>query len=445
MFLDINVNFSLSSTSVSGLLGGDEASYTVALTQVSSNRRWWGWYNSPGLYVTGKRFRRLAHSAKADIMLDSDSKEGAPSGRVHIDPLVLFAHEGWSAGPAFNGIYCGTSIRTTGPLASWLMKRAANADYQQTEGRKVQPVNVTVIQLEQVDSLRPQMTFDHPEPYLASIPIFSSLFTCAVSGWNRQWYACSVILLGTLSRGLACFFMGSGDLIFDYPNSAYGSPSGDGILGSDHELVLLKGNANVVNAVTRGRFLFRFWKEYTCRIVEWCSILLIIPAIAQLILIPQSDFFGQLMFVVSIAISWAYNLWLSFHDKAKVEETIFKEILGTPRLRKFAFRNRTSAVAFVLLILKDDPVFLVVWKKILDIYLPWGPRVWEIWREVIIERLERRESFAFAESLWKRKELTPQEQDLLRGLFQDAEDAAEAYNHLKNPELGIMTFSNALV
>ncbi|KAI6030115.1 hypothetical protein EDC04DRAFT_110946 [Pisolithus marmoratus] len=159
-----------------------------------------------------------------------------------------------------------------------------------------------------------------------------------------------------------------------------------------------------------------------------------VPTIAQLILIPRSDFSGQLVFVISIAISWAYNLWLSFHDEARVEEAIFKEILGTPRLRKFAFRNHTSAVAFILLILKGDPVFLVVWKKILDIYLPWGPRVWEIWREVIIERLERRESFTFTESLWNRKELTPQEQGLLRGLLQDAEDAVEAYNHLKNPK-----------
>ncbi|KIK25145.1 hypothetical protein PISMIDRAFT_677380 [Pisolithus microcarpus 441] len=66
---------------------------------------------------------------------------------VCIDPSVLFEHEGWSGGPAFKGIYSGSSIQTTGPLASWLMKKASKTECQKIEGRKTQPVNVTIAQL----------------------------------------------------------------------------------------------------------------------------------------------------------------------------------------------------------------------------------------------------------------------------------------------------------
>lgn len=143
---------------------------------------------------------------------------------------------------------------------------------------------------------------------------------------------------------------------------------------------------------------------------------------------------GQLMFVVSIVVSWLYNIWLS-REKADVEEAIFKEVLGDPCLHKFIFPNRTSAVAFLLLVSSNDPRNRKIWYEILDKYLPRGPPVWEIWRDTITERLNRGEPFKFDENHWNRDELTLEEdQKLLKSLLQDAMDAMEVYDKFKNPE-----------
>ncbi|KAI6167762.1 hypothetical protein EDD17DRAFT_1534797 [Pisolithus thermaeus] len=431
-----NSDFVLNSTAVAGLLGGEEATSTVALTQIYDKRRWLGWYNSPGSYVMGKHFRRLARSAKVDVVFDSDSKAGTASGSemVHIDPSVLFTHEGWSGGPAFKGIYSGSSIQTTGPLASWLMKKAAKKDCEKIEGRKTQPVNVTVAVLERTDTLRQEMTFHHRSPPLAFVPIVASLSTCAVCGWYCQWYAFSMILVGILSRGFACLFIGSGNLVFDHPKPAEGSPPGDGVLGCDQDLVLLTGDEYVVNALTRGRFFFRFQSKYTCRMVEGCSILLIVQAIAQLIFIPQSKLFGQLMFVSSLAVSWIYNLWLSSRDKGEVKEAIFEQVLGNPSLTKFVFPNRASAVVFLLLVSNNsrtssNPKKL---KKIMDFFLPSDSEVWEIWKETIAERLKSGQALQFNDTHWNREELTVEDdRKLLKILFEDAKDAVKAYNMFK--------------
>ncbi|KAI5992775.1 hypothetical protein EDD15DRAFT_2441953 [Pisolithus albus] len=427
-----NSDFVLNCAAVAGLLGGEDATSTVALTQIYDKRRWLGWYNSPGSYVMGKHFRRLARSAKVDVVFESDSEASAASGSrmVHIDPSVLFTHEGWSGGPAFEGIYSGTSIQTTGPLASWLMKKASKTDCEKIEGRKTQPVNVTVAILEQVESLRQQMTFHHRSPTLAFVPILVSSITCSACGWYHQWYAFSMIIVGILSRGFACLFIGSGNLVFDHPKPADGSPPGDGVLGSDQDFVLLKGTEYVVNAVTRGKFFFRFRSKHTCRMVEGCSILLVVQAIVQLIFIPQSKLFGQLMFVLSLAISWAYNLWLSSRDKGEVKEGIFKQVLGEPSLTKFVFPNRVSAVVFLLLVSNkpEAPGNPRKLKKIMDIFLPSDSEVWGIWKETIAEQLKKGNALQFRDPHWNRKELTVEDdRKLLKTLFRDAKDAMKAY------------------
>ncbi|KIO05933.1 hypothetical protein M404DRAFT_25185 [Pisolithus tinctorius Marx 270] len=438
-----NSTFVLNSTAMAGLLGGEEATSTVALTQIYDRRKWLGWYNSPGSYVMGKHFRRLARSAKVDIVYDNGPESGTASGSqmVHIDPTLLFEHEGWSKGPAFKGIFSGTSIDATGPLASQLMKKATKEDCRKVDGRTTQPVNVTVAILEQVDSLRQQMTFNHRSPLLAILPIVASLTTCLTCGLYRQWWAFSMILVGILARGFACLLIGSGNLVFDHPKPAEGSPPGDGVLGSDQDFVLLKGNEYVVNAVTRGRFFFRFRSKYACCMVEWCSILLIVQAIAQLVFIPQSKLFGQLMFVVSLAFSWAYDLWFSSFDKGEVQEAIFQQVLGKPSLIKFVFPNRVSAVVF-LLVSNDNPRTSGnprKLKKILDIFLPSNSEVWEIWKDTITERLKNRQALQFSDTHWNREELTLEDdRKLLKTLFGDAKDAEKAYAIFKNHDAGII-------
>ncbi|KAI5985739.1 hypothetical protein EDD15DRAFT_2373840 [Pisolithus albus] len=424
-----NATFMLNSSGVAGLLGGEEAMSTVALAQIYSKRKWLGWYNTPGSYIIGKRFQRLARSVISDPHVNPGS--GARSGAVHIDPALLLQHDGWSKGPVFKGIYSGTSMHETGPLASLLMKKCIRMFGTKVEGRKTQPVNVTIVELEPNPNLQPQTRFYHSPPICAIIPIAVSLLTCAMCGLYGEWYACSMILLGILARGLTCVFIGSGKLVFHHPKPADGSPPGDGILGCDHDLVLLKGDENVVSAVTRGRFFFSFQSKHACRMVELCSFLLIAQAIAQLICVPQSNLFGQLMFVFSIAISWVYNLWFLSYDKVEVREEIFRSVLGSPKLRKFVFPNRSSAIVSLLLFSSDneglpgDPKKL---KKIMDGFLPSGSLVWEIWKGIVIEHLSNGWPLRFNDTHWNRQDLSSaSDRSLLRTLLQDAETAYAAF------------------
>ncbi|KAI6030098.1 hypothetical protein EDC04DRAFT_109690 [Pisolithus marmoratus] len=415
-----NTKFILDSTSVAGLLGGDEAMSTIALAQIYNRRKWLGWYNTPGSCTIGKHFRRLAHSIVSDSHVNPGSGTGS---EMHIDPALLLQHDGWSKGPVFKGIYSGTFMHETGPLASFLMKKCIKKGGTSIKSRRTQPVNVTIVRLEKVPSFQTRF---HPSPPLSAIiPIVVSLTSCAACGLYGELYSFFMILFGILARGLTCVVIGSGELVFDHPESAGGSPPGDGILGCERELVLLKGKENVVNAVTRGTFFFSFRSKHACRTVQLCSFLLILQAIAQLICVPQSNFFGQLMFVVSIATSWMYNLWFQFIDKAEIREQIFHQVLGSPNLQKSVFLNRSSAVVFLLLSLDDqarsgDQKNL---KRIMDDLLPSGALVWERWKGIVIEFVQNDRPLHFEETHWNHPDLAEPDRLLLKTLLQDAEAA----------------------
>ncbi|KAI6167757.1 hypothetical protein EDD17DRAFT_1718862 [Pisolithus thermaeus] len=421
----------LNSSGIAGLLGGEETLSTVALAQIYDGRKWLGWYNTPGSYTIGKHFRHLARSVISD--LHANSGPGTESGMVHVDLALLLRRNSWFKGPAFKGIYSGTSLHETGPLASLLMKKYTRMSGTLIEGRTTQPVNVTIAKLEQNPGLQPQMKFDHPAPICAIIPISVSLATCGICGLYCEWYAFSMILLGILARGLTCVFVGSGELVFDHPESTVGSPPGDGILGCDHELVLLKGSENVVNAITRGRLIFHFRSKRACHMVELCSFFLITQAIAQLICVPQSSLFGQLMFVFSIVTSWVYSLWFLSYKKVEVREEFLRSVLGSPKLEKFVFPNRSSAIVSLLLFsgenekLSGDSKKL---KEIMDGFLPSGTLVWEIWKGIVIEHLTNGKPLCFDDTYWNHQNL-PSEPDrsLLRTLLKDAETAYAAYGN----------------
>ncbi|KAI6030099.1 hypothetical protein EDC04DRAFT_2898630 [Pisolithus marmoratus] len=405
-----NAKFTLDSTSVAGLLGGEEAMSTMALTQIYDMRKRSGWYNTPGSYIIGKRFRRLARSIISESHPNISS--GVESEIVHIDSTLLLQHDGWSNRPVFKAIYSGASMHETGPLTSFLMKKCTKMSGTLIEGRRTQLAN-----------------FHLSTPICAIIPIAVSLATCAICGLYGEWYAFSMILLGILARGLTCVFIGSGELVFDHPKCAEGSPPGDGILGCDQELILLKGDENAVNAVTRGRFFFSFRSKHACRTVELCSFLLIFQAIAQLIFVPQSNLFGQLMFVVSIAISGVYNLWSQSVDKAEIREQVFHEVLGSPKLRKYVLPNHSSAVVFLLLSVDNRTPSgnVAKWKKIMDDYLPSGALVWEIWKGIVIGYLKDGQPLHFDDTHCNHPDLSSEhDRLLLKTLLKDAETAYTA-------------------
>ncbi|KAI6167791.1 hypothetical protein EDD17DRAFT_1751206 [Pisolithus thermaeus] len=406
-----NAKFVLDSTSVVGLLGGEQAMSAVALTQIHTQRKWLGWYNTPGENIPAV------------------SGKGIEREMMYIDPALLY--DGWSSGPVFKGIYSGTAMQETGPVASLLMKECIGISGTRINGRLTQSVNVTIAKLERNSHFQLQMKFRYIPLIGPLLPISVSLTTCALCGLYGEWYAFSMILLGILARGLTCVIIGSGNLLFVHPQSAKGSPRGDGILGCDHELVLLKGNENDVNAVTRGRFSFSFGSKHARRMVELCSFLLTTQAVAQLILVPQSNLFGQLMFVVSIAISSLYNMFSPSSDEVEIRQEIFRNVLGSRELKKFVFPNRCCAVVSLLLYSVDEkmsPVDLAKLKKIMDHFLPSGALAWEKWKEIVIERLERRQPLHFDDTHWNHQDLVSEDdRSLLKTLLEDAEVAYAAF------------------
>jgi len=405
--------FTLSTSGVAGVIGGDEATSAIATVNIYESRRWLGWYNTPGSYQISKRLGLLAKSRIHDGFFPG----------VQTDPAKLVDLD-ITKGPKFTAAHSGTVIEDTGHLASLVVKECAALEGKAVEGRKTQAVGVTVVELSHVPAARMYPKRINPyTPIIATIPIAVSLAGCVACGVFEDWYAFSLILLGILANGIASLVIGSGKLQFTHPVPAMGSPPGDGILGSGKEIVLLKGAEGAVNSITRGSFSLSFSNEAELRSIGWCSALLTIQFIAQLLLIPQASLFGQILFVTSLGVSWIYNSWLASLDKDKIQRDIlFNSVLHTPFLTKYTLGTFTTTVVFALLVLQpEEPI------KFLDELLPNDTKVWRQWKETIVRRLLNKEKLEFAISDWQVDGLSVQERSLLETLYGDAQAAYGGY------------------
>ena len=422
--LDKPSRFSLDMSGVpAGFLGGDEAVSAMATVHVYGNRRWLGWYNTPGSLRIAKRFRSFAKSAMSRGNISPDSH----SQTLHIDPTALFELDNCK-GPKFRAAHSGTVIEQTGYLASLFMKECASWDSEGrvVPGRRTQPVGITVVDLGQApdSEMHPART-SASAPLFASIPIAVSIGTCALCALYGEWYGSSLILVGIVASGVSCFVLGSVDFVFTHPTPAKGSPAGDGILTSDKNIVLLKGTEAAVNSITRGAFSLRFRSEGYYNLIRWCSIIFFFQCITQLLLIPQASLFGQIMFLISLGVSALYNAWLSSSDEEQLHrKLLFQQVLENPKLAKYTLGTRTTAVVFMLLVLQlRDPT------GILNELLPNDTKVWREWKKTILDQLRHPndESFLCESKISYSDELTGQEHDLLELLYEDARAAYKGY------------------
>ncbi|KAI6040361.1 hypothetical protein EDC04DRAFT_2879232 [Pisolithus marmoratus] len=396
-------NFRLDTSGVAGVFGGEEAVSAMATVHVYEHRKWLGWYNSPGSYVIAKRYGRLARSKFFDGLFPG----------VHTDPATLFELDGWP-GPKFVAAHSGTIIDQTSHMAALLLKECSNILSVEVDGRKTQPVGVTIAELHHIpnDKENPAQ-FRTLAPVFASVPIVVSLVTCIMCLLVSDWYSFSMILLGIVVSGISCLVIGSGTFLFIHPKPAEGSPRGDGILNSDRGIVVLRGDEAAVNSITRGRFSLRFDSEPHYENIGWCSVLLMIQFVAQLLLIPQGTLFGQMMFVASLAVSWGYNLWLSAFDKEQIQRDILmKHVLQEPQLTKYVLGTRTSMAVFVLLVLKPEEPH-----KIMNSLLPNDTKA----------RIQSAKGFDFDQADWDDGNFTDGDRQLLFTLFQDARDAYDGF------------------
>ena len=204
-------------------------------------------------------------------------------------------------------------------------------------------------------------------------------------------------------------------------------------MGDEQDFVVLKGAESMVNAITRGSFSLEFASRPTYNDIGICSLLLTLQFVAQLLVIPQGTLHGQILFIVSLACSWAYNSYLSTLDRDAFQQELLVTAvlqLDSHQLLKCSLDTRPSAAVFVILLLA--PARTENLRRIMDHIIPNDTAVWNKWKLDVLDCIERdflieaQETFVFdfrtAPVSW-----THQESALLEILRDDAAAAAEVY------------------
>ncbi|KAI6044592.1 hypothetical protein EDC04DRAFT_320758 [Pisolithus marmoratus] len=410
--------FSLDTGGMASFFGGDVAVTAMTTIHLDPARRWLGWYNSPGTYEVARRYGRVSESRFLQGLFP-----GVPT-----DLATLLGLEGLK-GTKYIGAHNGTILEETGPFSALLMKHSARCVHmKEIKGRKTQPIAVTITELEHTPSNQDVLHTSIYPPIAAGVPILVSVGTAVACGVFQDWFSFSLIALGILVNGISCIVIGAGEFIFQYPVSHL-SDLGDGILVSDKdkEIIVLKGGGNPVRCIIQGSATLHFrWRRW----IKWCAILLVFQLIVQILLIPQGTLFGQIMFIGSLGVSWAYNLWLSSKNKESIQEEVFvRVVLHSPRFRRYSLGTRTSAVVFMLLALKPkDP------EKIFNMLLPNDSPEWLKFKDDILSRIRSKQELCFQPSFWDAS--APEyDKQLLELLYHDAETAYNGYqDHLARSE-----------
>ncbi|KAI1797110.1 hypothetical protein LXA43DRAFT_502828 [Ganoderma leucocontextum] len=485
-------SFTLDSSGVAGFFGGESAVSGMATVNLFKYRRWGGWYNTPGSYEIAKQYGRLANSR---------FWEGLFPGGTH-NPAQLFGLDG-KAGPEFLAARSGSSFSRTGHLAYLIARKAQRMHGQRDDdGRTTTPASVTVIDLDSTppERLEPSLRWSGTR-LLAIIPIAASVGACIMCALLWDWFCFASIALGIMASGSACFVLGSGKLTFKHHIPAKGAPPGDGILKDDSGVVLLRGQEGAVNSLTRGRFFLRYHpsdgtpsqaqalaQADTLRkgsvdkgrteaielpalpearspagaaaqlnprmppegqprniFIGLCSILLTGQFLTQLLLIPQGSLLGQIMFVASLATSWAYNTYLSSIDREDIQtEILVDDVLRLKRdsTRKFEFGTWTAMSVFACLALQPSEPLRNP-RRLLDGLIPNDTEVWELWKAAVVQKLVKLEPLKFTASDWAVTGLEDEERELLQTLLKDAEVAYDVWSRWR-PQVRAATPATAV-
>ncbi|KAG1779987.1 hypothetical protein EV702DRAFT_965403 [Suillus placidus] len=409
--LEINTgNFSLNISGVVGFFGGNEAIGAIQTIHHHKARKFLGWYNSPGSWAVGEKFGKLAKSRFWGGLFPGPDEE----------PTKFFELDG-KQGPKYVASRSGSILEHTGHLAYLIMQKSkGELGLEVNEGRITKRNKITIIKTQRVFDPLPRKEDKKPPDreipprsripmFVAVLPIAVSFTTCALCGCTYDWFCFSMILLGIVSSGIFSVVMGSARLKLQGVNSAPTAPPGDGMLMDGDNIVLLLGEEKDVATITRGSFILEYdpWQgddresegslrpgkepiidEYNA--VGWCSLLLVIQLLAQLLLIPQGTSFGQIMFLISFAASWAYNVYLSsINNKDIQEQLILEELhLEEKHMRTYIFLTRTSAAVFACLMLQPDLGFKP--EDIIRNFIPNDTQVWDTWREKVLEVMKTR-------------------------------------------------------
>lgn len=414
----------LDTSGVAGFFGGDEAISAMATVHLYRGRRWLGWYNSPGSYIVAKKFGQLANSRFWDGLFPGPN----------LTPAEVFGLDG-KTGPHYWGVLSGTDM-STGHLAYLAVQKTKEVEEEvEIGGRETIPLTVTIIDVGDVmlkhSEQAPVMSIHHA--LLAAIPITVSLATCALCAASGDWLAFALIMLGVISSGTSCFVIGSAQLEFlsGVKEPSPGTPPADGILLMRSDVVIVRGAEKDINPITKGKFVLKMKGGPEYRRIGFCSLLLLAQFLLQLLFISQATTFGQIMFITSLAASWAYNSFLSSLEQEKIQVDVLWRALDNPRLSKFGLKSRAAQAVFACLVLGDGiqrPSVDFKPKKVLQRFISNDTRVWNVWRDKVTEQLENNKTDkSFKLSSRDLQGFGEHERVLLQSLLQDAHDTYRGY------------------
>ncbi|KAJ8593135.1 hypothetical protein M405DRAFT_811448 [Rhizopogon salebrosus TDB-379] len=419
----VQSHISLDTSGVAGFFGGDEAISAMATVHLYRGRRWLGWYNSPGSYTVAKKFGQLANSRFWDGLFPGPN----------LTPAEAFGLDG-KPGPRYWGVFSGTDM-PAGHIAYLVVQKAGEVKEQvKIGGRETTPLSVTIVDVGDVtlkhSDPAPMMSIHHA--LLATIPITFSLATCALSGASGDWLAFSLILIGIISSGVSCFVIGSARLEFaSVKQPAPGTPPADGVLLTRSDVVIVRGAEKDINPITKGKFVLKMGGGPEYRRIGCCSLLLLIQFLAQLLLIPQATTFGQLMFLSSLAVSWAYNSFLSSLEQERIQVKLLWKALANPQTSKFGLMSRAAQAVFICLVLRDGvrtPSIDFKPMKVLQCFVSNDTRVWHTWRDKVVKELESNKRVkSFELDSTDLQGFGDDEKVLLKALLQDARNAYIGY------------------
>lgn len=439
MYLQVPIKgpFSLDAAGVAGFFGGEEAISAMATVHLYRGRRWLGWYNSPGSYEVAKRYGQLANSRFWDGLFPGPN----------FTPAETFGLDGKS-GPRYVASLSGTDMATghLAYLAIQISRELKGRAVQGESSTETLPAAVTVIPVGDATDMHRVGMMSRHHALLATIPITISIATCFSCAIVNDWLAFSLILLGIISSGITCLVIGTAKLHLQAPKTVTpGVPPGDGLLLTPRHVVVLKGSEKDVNVITKGHFELDMHggKEY--RSVGLCSLLLLAQFMLQLLLIPQATLFGQVMFLSSLAVSWAYNSFLSSLESEKIQGGLLCKVLQVEEesIQKYCLHNRRSQAVFACSILSDgietDEDFDA--ERMLSLFVPNKTRVWNLWRKKVAAQLKSARPDKRIRVTAKEKEGLDEEQgELLETFLNDAQLAFEAYRKCAGDLRSIRSF-----
>lgn len=408
--------FKFDTGGLAGLFGGSQAVSAFAQVHGVQYRRYLGWYNSPGGIEVARKYGQLANSKLFDGIFPGPD----------LEPAELFELSGLQ-GPEYIAAHSGTILQETGHMGKLFEMVCEDVKAVDVPGRKTTPEKVTDVELSRVPpaEMQPRLLRNR-WPIIALIPIAVSIATCALCAVYEDWYTFSLILVGILSNGFSYYIVGRGRFVFTHSIPAEGAPDGNGVLMSKHGPIIVLGPEGAVNSITRGRFEVKYSSAPYYHDIGMCAIVLSVQFLAQILLIPQSTLFGQVLFLISLAVSWAYNNYCgaSFDVLLFQRGVLRDQILENPAMRRYTLGTRTTMATFALLILKpNNPA------PILNRFLPNDSKVWKIWKDAIIAKVATNQPLYFDLTNLHQPDLGVDELKLLQTLLGDAEAAQRGYEH----------------